>query len=141
MYRLKQKGLAAILAVVLLGIPITPAVAAGPLLLAPFILGRHVLDAVVTLATLPYLANSAAVYGSPSASYPPAPSYYVPQNYYGRAPRYYPAPQIYYAPRLSYTRLAPRYASPYAYHGPRRYSGAYGGQVFYRSPAMAYRHR
>ncbi len=49
MSRLKQIGLATAAAIAFLGMPITPAFAAGPLLFAPFILGRHVLGAMARL--------------------------------------------------------------------------------------------
>jgi hypothetical protein len=141
---LKQTGLAAATVVALLGIPITPAVAAGPLLLAPLILGRHLLGAVASLAILPLVAASAAVSEDPSpASYPPPRGYYAPPTYYGRAAGYYPAPQVYYPPALSYARPMPRlYAPSRGYYAPpMRYSGAYGAQVFYRSRGFGYRRR
>jgi len=57
---LKRTALAAT-AGVLLCVPVAPAMAAGPLLLAPWVLGGHVLGAVARLATAPLVAASAAL--------------------------------------------------------------------------------
>jgi hypothetical protein len=144
MSRLKQTGLATAAAIAFLGMPIAPAFAAGPLLFAPFILGRHVLGAMARLATLPLIAASAgASEAPPPASYPPARAYYAPPNYYARPGGYYPTPAVYYAPAVSYARPMPRfYASPRGYYAaPTRYGGVYGAQVFYRSRGNAYRRR
>ena len=139
----KQTGLAIAVAVALLALPITPAVAAGPLLLAPLILG-HFLGAVTRLAILPLIAASAGVSENPPpASYAPPRGYYAPPNYYARPTGYYPAPQVYYPPVLSYARPMSRYyVSPRSYYAPPpHYAAFYGSQVFYRSRSTAYRRR
>ena len=152
---LKQTVLAVAATAALLCLPITPAAAAGPLLLAPWILG-HVIGAGVRLATLPLVAASSAVAaGQSQAPYPPTPGYYgppgyyAPPNYYARPPvnyappAYYPAPQAYYRPVLAYVPPMPRFYAPTrGYYAPRAsHSGSYGAQVFYRSGGFAYRRR
>jgi hypothetical protein len=59
-------------------LPLTPAAAAGPLLI-PWAVG-HVIGAAARLATLPFVVASAASAGAPPAyagapAYPPAPNY------------------------------------------------------------------
>jgi hypothetical protein len=140
----KPTGLVIAAAVALLAIPVTPAVAAGPLLLAPLILGRHVLSAVAQLAILPLIGASAGAPESPpAASYAPPRGYYSAPNYYGRPTGYYPAPQVYYPPVYSYARPISRfYVSPRSYYAPRmHYATSYGSQVFYRSRGTPYRRR
>jgi hypothetical protein len=141
---LKPTGLATVTAAALLAMPVAPALAAGPLLLAPFILGRHVLGAVAQLVTLPLIAATAGAPESPApASYTSARGYYLPPNYHWRPTGDYPPPQIYYPPALSYARPLPRfYAYPRTYYPPRTgYVGSYGSQVLYRSRGAPYRRR
>jgi hypothetical protein len=140
MHGLQRNMLAAAATAALLCAPITPAAAAGPLLLLP-VLG-HAVAAMARLATLPLIAASAQ---------PPAagPSYYAPG--YAAPPRvsyappvaYYAAPQTYYRPALSYARPMPRsYDWPRRDYAPRaRYSGSYGAHVSYRSSGFGYRRR
>jgi hypothetical protein len=132
---LKQTTFAAAATVALLCLPIRPAAAAGPLLVAPWVLG-HIIRAGVSLATLPLVLASAA-----SAQQPPTPGYYggrpgyyaPPINYYARPPAYYPrapgyyarsagysrAPQAYYRSPLAYARPMPQfYAQTRGYHAP-----------------------
>ena len=141
----KQTALAAATAIALLYMPITPAVAAGPLIFAPLALGQHVLGAIARLATLPLAAASAAASGGqPPASYPPASGYGRPPGYYAPpSGYYYPAPQVYERPALSYARPMPRlYEPPRGYYAsPTRYSGFYGAQSSFRSRGFAYRRR
>jgi hypothetical protein len=137
MTALKQTALA-VAAAAPLCMPVAPAMAAGPLLLAPLVLGGHILGAVTRLAALPFVAASAAM----SAPYPPG-------GYYGQ-PSYYPLPSAYYGasraypPVISYPYYsAPRYyGPPRGYYAPAtRYSGYYGGQASYRSRSYSYRRR
>jgi hypothetical protein len=143
---LKQTVFAAAATAALLCLPIRPAMAAGPLLFAPWALG-HIIRAGVQLATLPLVLASAQ---QPTAPYPPTPGYYGgpagyyarPPAYYGRPTGYYPAPQAYYRPALAYARPMPQYyAQPRGYYAPRTpYSGSYGSH-FDRSGSFAYRRR
>jgi hypothetical protein len=138
----KQKALAAT-ATALLCMPATQAVAAGPLLFAPWVLGGQVLGAVARLATLPLVIASAALsVPPPGVDYSPAGNY-APPTYYPRTPAYYGAPQAYYAPSLSYAYPTPRfYGQPRGYYAPvPRYSGYYGAQASYRSRGYSYRRR
>jgi hypothetical protein len=153
---LKLTVFAAATAAALLCTPATPANAAGPLLLAPLVLG-HVLRAVARLATLPLVVASAAGSGDQPAAppYPPAPGYYRGSAgyyanyppapvYYPPAPSYYPTrPQVYYRPAPSYARPMPRfYEPPRGYYASRmRYSGSHGAPHFYRSGRFAYHRR
>jgi len=122
-----------------------PARALG--LFLPWILGRHVVAAVVGLATLP-LAVASSV-GEPATSYPPPPAYggprgyYAPRNYYGPPPAYYTGNQGYYRPAAAYARSAPRYyGSSRGYYAPStRYTGAYGAHVPNQSGRLSYRRR
>jgi len=116
---LKQTILAAAATTALLCLPITPAAAAGPLLVAPWVLG-HIIRAGVSLATLPLALASAASAQQPPAPggyYGGSPGYYAPPNYYARPPGYYRAPQAYYRPALAYARPMPHfYAQARGYH-------------------------
>jgi hypothetical protein len=116
MRALKQTALAATLGA-LLCLPITPAMAAGPLLFAPWLLGGHVLGGLTRLATIPLVA----AYGASQAYYAPAMRYPYYSEYYS-APRYYAPPRGYYAPAT-------------------RYPGYYGAQASYRSRGYSYRRR
>jgi hypothetical protein len=137
----------AMFATALLCAHVAPAMAAGPLLFAPWLLGRHVVGAVARLATLPLVAASAA-----TSVPPPGMAYSPPVGYYGYAqPAYYPPPSTYYAPpRTYYAPVAsyPYYSAPGYYGSPRgyfapapRYSGYYGAQTSYRSRGYSYRRR
>jgi hypothetical protein len=155
---LKQTVFVAAATAALLWLPVTPAAAAGPLLLAPWVLG-HVIVAGARLATLPLLAASAAASAQqPSAQYPPAPGYSggppgyaTPASYYPRPPMYYPpppgyypAPQPYYRPAVAYSPPMPQlYAQPRGYYPARMpYSGSYGARVFFhQSGGFAHRGR
>jgi hypothetical protein len=137
----KQMAVAMAAIAGLLFVPVTNAVAAGPLLFAPLVLG-HVLGAAARLATLPLALTSAAA-SQQQTSYPPSAGYYAPPNDYARPPMYYPAPQAYYPPVRSYAQTAPRYYAPPRgyYAAPTRYSGYYGAQASYRSRGFSYRRR
>jgi hypothetical protein len=154
---LKQTVFAAAATAALLCLPITPAVAGGPLLFAPWALG-HIIRAGAMLASLPLVVASAvASADQPPAPYPPTPGYYggpagyyAPPNYYARSPAsyarppgYYPAPQAYYQPALAYARPMPQfYAQPRGYYAPRTpYPGSYGAHAFDRSGGFVYRRR
>jgi hypothetical protein len=130
MHGLQRNMLAAAATAALLCAPITPAAAAGPLLLVPLL--GHAVAAMARLATLPLIAASAQ---------PPAagPSYYAPG--YAAPPRVsYAPPLAYYAAPQSYYRPAQRYSSPRRDYAPRaRYSGSYGARVSYRSSGFGYR--
>jgi hypothetical protein len=150
---LGKKALVAAIAVGTLGlIAAAPASAVGPFL--PWILGRHVVGAVVGLATLPLAVASSMVQSA--APYPSAPgyggapgygvrpSYYAgPPAYYARPPSYYAGPSSYYRPPVSYARSAPRFYEPArGYSAPHtRYTGAYGAHVPYQPGRIAYRRR
>jgi hypothetical protein len=145
---LKQTVLSAAASAALFLLPATPAAAAGPLLFAPWVLGR-VIDAGVRLATLPLTIASAAAAQQSAPPYAPAPSYYggpagnaqprynapppayysPPPAYYTRRPAnyYYPARPAYYGPSLAYARPSSRY-----YGQPRGY--------YVPSGRLAYRH-
>jgi len=147
-------------------LPLTPAAAAGPLLV-PWALG-HVIGAAARLATLPLVVASAASAGVLSP-YAAAPAYYAAAPNYNAVPgAYYYAPPYYrqpgYAPTGYYAAPAPYYAAarypiaqvyrpatfagswgryPEAHRGysaaGMRYAGSYGGQVFGRSRGFSYR--
>jgi hypothetical protein len=150
---LARKSLVAAIAVGTLGlIAAAPAAAVGPFI--PWILGRHLVGAVVGLATLPLAVASSMA--QPAVPYPPAPSYggtpgYITQpghysgapGYYSRSPAYYAPPQGYNRPPSSYARAAPRFHEPLrGYSAPRaRYTGGYGAHVPYQPGRFAYRHR
>src|ERR1700722_12258741 len=150
---LGKKALVAAIAVGTLGLAAAaPASAVGPFL--PWILGRHVVGAVVGLATLPLAVASSMA--QPAASYPSAPTYGaapgygVRPSYYRDAPAYYARPQAYYAgppgyyrPPVSYVRPAPRFYEPArGYSASRtRYTGGYGAHVPYQPGRFAYRRR
>ncbi len=122
---LKQTIFAAAATAALLCLPITPAVAAGPLLFAPWVVG-HIIRAGVSLATLPLAAASALSGQQPPSPgyYGGQPGYYAPPNYYARSPGYYArppgsyrAPQAYHRPPLAYARPMPHsYAQARGYH-------------------------
>lgn len=137
MHRLKMMGLAAIGTTALLSIPARPAVAAGPLLLAPWALG-HLLRA----ATVPLIAaaSAAASYGQPGYSAPP--SYYGPSYGYGQGyappPAYY-APPAYYPPPSYYAAGPSYYGAPPAYYGyARPYVRYYGPRGYEAAPRLRY---
>lgn len=163
MNRFKSAGLAAISAIPLLCIVSAPASAAGPLLLAPWVVG-HLLH-----AALPYLAGTVAAsasYGGNAVNYPPERNYYQPG--YGYQPPAYYAPGAYhptptqYGPPMSSYAVVPRYYAavpsyygasaaygrPYVHfmsHGydaapGMRYSAVHGAQVRYRGTGY-YRRR
>lgn len=117
---LKQTMFSAAATAALLCLPIRPAAAAGPLFVAPWVLG-HIIRAGVSLATLPLALASAAAAQQPVApGYYGGPGYYAPpNNYYARPPAYYPRPPGYYARSAGYSR-APQayYRSPLAYARP-----------------------
>jgi len=155
MVGLKTRVFTAAAVVALALAPLAPAAAAG---VVPWLVGRHVVGAVLGLATLPFAVASAALSADqPSASYPPTPDYggsssgyYAPPNYYARppmyyapAPAYYAGPQAYYRPGVSYARpLTRSYGAPRGYYAPRtRYTASYGAHVPYRSGSFAYRRR
>ena len=121
---LKQSIFAATATAALLCVPITPAVAAAPLLFAPWVLG-HIIRAGVSLATLPLAVASAA-----SGQQPPAPGYYGGQSGYYAPPNYYARPTGYYAPPQNY------YARPPGYYA--RPQGYYRAPQAYYRPALAY---
>jgi hypothetical protein len=140
---LKQIALAAS-AGALLCLPIAPAMAAGPLLLAPWLFGGHFLGAVARLATLPLVATPAALSTPPpQAAYSAAARYYGQTAYYPHPSAYYGATQAYYPGTVSYPYSAPRYyGPPRGYYAPAsRYSGYYGAQASYRSRGYSYRRR
>jgi len=148
-----KRTVLALAAAALVVLPIAPAAAAGPLLLAPLGLGQ-VLGALARIATLPLIA---AAQLQPPGVYPQAPAYYPPQQgYYPPQQGYYPAPQAYYqpAPASGYGReyaYAPAYAPArprYYYPAPRgdyapyaRYAGSYAPHFAYRSGGYGYRRR
>jgi hypothetical protein len=156
MLRLKKTVLAASAVAALALAPVTPAAAVG---LVPWIVGRHVVGAVLGLAMLPFAVASAALGADqPAAPYPPtpdyggpSPGYSAPPNYYARPPVYYaPAPayyarrQTYYQPGVSYARPLSRFyeAPRRGYYAPRsRYIASYGAHVPHRSGSFAYRRR
>ena len=148
-----KRTVLALAAAALVVLPIAPAAAAGPLLLAPLGLGQ-VFGALARIATLPLIA---AAQLQPPGVYPQAPAYYPPQQgYYPPQQGYYPAPQAYYqpAPASGYGReyaYAPAYAPArprYYYPAPRgdyapyaRYAGSYAPHFAYRSGGYGYRRR
>ncbi len=133
---------AAVAAGALACLPIRPAAAAGPLLIAPWALGHIV---------LPLIAASVAA-SQPPAPYAPGPAYagapgfYAPPTYYGRPSPYYGAspgyyPPAYYRPAPSYGPAMP-YALPRGYYPSRpSYYGAYGGREYSRAGGYGYRRR
>jgi|HubBroStandDraft_4_1064222.scaffolds.fasta_scaffold30703_4 hypothetical protein len=120
MTRAKHPILIATAATALLSCLSTPAFAVGPaaVLIAPWIIGRHVVASVIGLATLasaaaaPPPAYAAPAYATPQPYYP-APRYYGATPNYG-GPQYYAAPRYYSAP--PYARSPPYYARPQAYY-------------------------
>jgi hypothetical protein len=142
---LGKKVLVAAIAVGTLGLTATaPASAVGPFL--PWILGRHLVGAVVGLATLPLavastMAQPATPY--PAPGYGGAPGYGARPSCYAGPPAYYAGPSGYYRPPVSYARSAPRfYEQARGYSAPRtRYTGGYGAHVPYQPGRFAYRRR
>ena len=150
MRTLKRSILAAVAVAALTLVPIASA-SASPFI-APWLLGRHVIGAVVGLATLPLAIASAAGqpegpysaapvygggpgYGVAPGYYPPAPMYYAPRS------GYYPGPAAYYRPPAYYARSR-FYEAPRGYAAPRaRYTSGYGGHVPSRSGSFGYRRR
>jgi hypothetical protein len=119
---LKQTIFAAAATAALLCLPVTPAVAASPLLFAPWVLG-HIIRAGVGLATLPLIAASALQPLAPGYD-GGRPGYYAPPNYYARPPGYYAQPSGYYARPPGYYAQPPGYyrAPPAYYRPPRAYA-------------------
>jgi hypothetical protein len=118
--------------VTLASLPVTPAAAAGPLLV-PWAVG-HLIGAAARLAALPLVAASAASSAGPPA-YAAAPRYsaggYPPPAYY-QQPAYYPQ-SVYYQ--------QPVYFRPPAYYPAGGYytaRGTYYGSSRY-APAPTYR--
>jgi len=144
MRAVKQTALTAI-AGALLCVPMAPAMAAGPLLFVPWVLGGQVLGAVARLATAPFVAASVAWSAlPPSAAYSPSGGYYGPPSYYPPPSAYYGGSRAYYPPVIAYPYYsAPRYyGPPRGYYAPAtRYSGYYGAQASYRSRNYPYRRR
>lgn len=137
---LKQIAIA-VTASALLCVPMAPAMAAGPLFFAPWVLGGHVLSAVARLATLPIVAASAAWSAPPSAAaYSPPGDYYGQPYYYPRPSAYYGASRAYFPAPMSY----PYYSAPRYYGPPRGYYAPatryYGAQAS-RSRGYSYRRR
>jgi hypothetical protein len=116
--------------------PIKPAVAAGPLLLAPVAALGHAIGAAARLATLPLIAGSAQA----AAAYSPTPGYYAgaPAYYAPVRPIYRPAPTYYAAPYGYYGIYGARRGDYSAY---ARYSANYGARLSYRSGGFRYRRR
>ena len=122
-------------------VPIRPAAAAGPLLIAPWALGHIVLPliaaSVAASQPAPYAPSRA--YTGALGSYA-APNYFPPPAYYGPPPGYYPP--AYYRPALSYGPAMPPYASRRGYYPSRSsYYGAYGGRGYSRVGGYGYRRR
>jgi annexin A7/11 len=163
MNKFKRAALALAGCAALVALPVTPAVAAGPLLIAPFALG-HVLGTIARLATLPLIAAAQMqppeAYPQAPGNYPPQQGYYAaPQGYYPPQQGYYPAPQGYYPAPPVYYQPAPAYgyaraygyppAPPRYYYGPprgdyapyARYAGSYGPHFAYRPGGYGYRRR
>jgi hypothetical protein len=153
MPRLKGAILAAAAVAALALLPATPAAAGG--FIGPWILGRHVIGAVLGLATLPLAVASAALSADqPAGPYPPTPGYGSGPDY-SAPPGYYPRPPVYYAQRQAYYSVPPAYYRPQVtygrprfYESPRgysaphtRYTGSYGAHVPYRSGSSGYRRR
>ncbi len=149
MPNLKPVAFAAAATAALACAPITPAAAAGPLLVAPWAIG-HVIAGLARLAAAASVASAAAS-AYPGASYSPAsqapaygygappPAYYPPPSAYPgyvAQPRYYPQPA--YSPGYAYA--PPRYvAAPPAYYSPavRSYQtrSYYGSIARYARPS------
>jgi hypothetical protein len=132
-------------ATALLCVPVPPAMAAGPLLFAPWLLGAHVLGAVTRLATLPLVVASAATSAPlPAVAYSPPGGYYGQPPYYPPPSTYYGASRAYYPPVMShpYYSAPGYYGPPRGYYAPAtRYSGNYRAQASYRSRGYSYRRR
>lgn len=129
MVKIKLVALA-VLTVTLTCLPMTTAVAAGPLL-APWIVGRLV-GAAVRLATLP-IVSAAAAGAAGQPPWPASPRYYGSGDYYASPPYYQPPayypyprymPQGYGAPAVSYYGgRQPHYYPGGVYRAPSGYAG------------------
>jgi len=124
-------------------LPIRPAAAAGPLLIAPWALAHIVLPLIVASVAAfqpPAPYGPSRAYAEASGLYAP-PSYYArPPAYYGPSPGYYPP--AYYRPALSYGPAMPAYAPPRGYYPSRpSYYGPYGGRGYSRAGGYSYRRR
>jgi hypothetical protein len=165
---IKQALLGSAVAAAIACAPMAPAAAGvhgvGPL--HPFGLGRGLVGAALSLATLPIVIASAALSAAASDG-PQAPAYggappayapgYAAAPVYAPPPAYYPAPRTYYAPAPAYYPRAPvYYPQPRAYYpapraaayAPRTnsvpragYYGANRGRASYGSGGYAYAHR
>ena len=127
MPRLKTKVLAAVAAAAVVSLPSAPAVAAGPLFLAPWALSHIVAPLIVSAA----LASS-----QPQAPYPAAQGYYGGNAGYYAPPNFVQPPGYFPPPRAYYPR---GYYGPPAYGPgiPRGYAlqrGAYPQQLPYHAP-------
>jgi hypothetical protein len=134
-------------------LPVSSALAFGPLLVLPWLLG-HPLAAMAAAVTIPAVENSQQGYYA-GAPYPAAPAYapaysynYAPPAAYARpplgyAPAYNPAPWGYARAPSPYGVPSPRgYAPAYGYYAPSaRYYGAYGGHFSNYSRGSGYRRR
>lgn len=142
MSRPRNLVLAGVATAALACLPSTPAVAAGPLFLAPWAWSHIVAPLIFAAAAsvqppAPYPA-SPGYYGGPAGYYAPA-TYAQPPVYYARSPGYYP--RGYYGPS-PYSPAIPR---PYpAQRGvyPQRlpYHASYGGHEAYRSSGFGHHH-
>jgi hypothetical protein len=155
---IKQALLGSAVAAAIACAPMAPAAAAGHGVgpLHPFGLGRGLVGAALSLATLPIVIASAALSAAASDGPPTYAPGYAPAPVYAPPPAYYPAPRTYYAPAPAYYPRAPvYYPQPRAYYpGPRAsyaprtyyaahpgYHGANSGRVSYGSGGYAYAHR
>lgn len=141
MHRLKMLGLAAVGTTALLCISSGPALAAGPLLFAPWALGHLLRAATVPLVAAAAAASASVPYGAPGYAAPPGyygPGFGAAPAYYG-APAYFPAPS-YYGPPVSYYVPGPSYYSvPPAYYGyGRAYPRYYGPRGYDAAPRLRY---
>jgi hypothetical protein len=144
-------------AAVLTCLPLRPALAAGPLLAAPWAVG-HLFRAAAALATLPLSIAAAAApaaqapapyYAAPAypvgpRGYYAPPAYYPPYGYpryggYYTAPAYSPSRAAYRA--VTYPRMPMFQQAPRGYYAPAmRYSGFHGAQLFSPPRGSGYRH-
>ena len=161
---IKQALLGSAFAAAIAYAPMAPAAAAGHGVgpLHPFGLGRGLVGAALSLATLPIVIASAALSaaasdglqapaygGTPPAyapGYAPAPAY-AAAPVYAPPPAYYPAPRTYYAPAPAYYPRAPvYYPQPRAYYAapravayaPRTYSVPRAGYYAANSGRVSY---
>jgi hypothetical protein len=139
---MKKTIFAAVATAALVCLPIRPAAAAGPFLLAPRALGHIVLPLIAASAAA---SQQAAQYATGPAYYPGVAGVYPPRNYYappaayfGPLPGYYPAP--YYRPAPPYAPPMRSYYAPRGYYRPSpSYYGRYGGQGYAQSRGYSYR--